>query len=76
MWWMLGTFVAWMGGIVVTRIPPGTRSLVRLTLPTTAGAIGFGIGFAFAGLALPVATGAGFVVSLTVRALVALARGR
>ena len=76
MWWMLGTFVAWMGGVVVTRIPPDTRSLVRLTLPTTAGAIGFGIGFTFAGLPLPVATGAGFAVTLTGRALVALARRR
>ncbi|HEX9611545.1 MAG TPA: hypothetical protein VF978_06630 [Gemmatimonadales bacterium] len=76
LWWMLGTFIAWMGGIVVARVAPVVPGLARLALPTAVGGIAIGIGFAFAGLSLAIATGAGFVLSLAVRALVALARAR
>jgi hypothetical protein len=76
LWWMLGTFVAWMGGIIAARTADSPPGLVRLALPTVAGAFGIGIAVSVAGVALPVATGGGLVVVLTARALVALARSR
>lgn len=72
LWWMLGTFVAWMGGIIAARM--ADAGLVRLSLPTVGGAIGAGIGISFTGIPLPVATGGAFVITLTLRALVALVR--
>ena len=73
-WWMLGTFVAWMGALVAVRMPETT--LVPLALPTVAGAVGVGVGITFLGVTLPVATGGGFAATLLVRALFALARAR
>jgi hypothetical protein len=76
LWWMLGTLVAWLGGIVVARMAEATPALLRLALPTVAAAIAIGIGVSFVGVALPVATGGGFVVALIARALVVLAPAR
>jgi hypothetical protein len=75
MWWMLGTFSAWMGALVAAHQPDGTAAR-RLVTPTVIA--GFILGVALmlvVGVALPVATGAGLVLALTARALVALARG-
>lgn len=76
-WWMLGTFLAWMGGIVTAAAAPqGETTLARRALPvviaTVIGAVvarllGFGI-------ALPVATGGAFTVAIAAFAIVALAR--
>src|SRR5213595_2338107 len=73
-WWMLGTFVAWMGGIVTAA--GGEATLGRRTLPALAATIVLALIVRLAGvtLALPVATGGAFTLVLAALALVALAR--
>src|SRR5213596_3207056 len=73
-WWMVGTFVAWMGGIVTAA--GGEATLGRRTLPALAATIVLALIVRLAGvtLALPVATGGAFTLVLAALALVALAR--
>ena len=73
-WWMLGTFVAWMGGIVTAS--GGEATLGRRALPAVAATIVVALIVRLAGVpvALPVATGGAFTVVLAGLALVALAR--
>ena len=73
-WWMLGTFLAWMGGIVTAA--SGEATLARRALPAVAGTIMVTAIGRLAGVpvALPVATGGAFTVLLAALALVALAR--
>ena len=76
-WWMLGTFLAWMGGIVTaTQAARGEATLTRTAGPAVVGAVLLVIVARLAGLqlALPVQTGAGFTIALAVLAVVALAR--
>jgi len=77
LWWMLGTFVAWMGALVTAgrAARGGDVSLRALALPVVIGAAAIGAGLAVGRLAyLPVAAGAGFSLALTVFAVVAIAR--
>jgi hypothetical protein len=76
-WWMLGTFLAWMGGLhTATRAARGTTSLSSLAAPVVIGAL------VLAGIAavahLPVRfhvlAGAGYVVTLAGLAIVSHAR--
>src|SRR5216117_3322812 len=73
-WWMLGTFLAWMGGIVTAAT--GEATLARRALPAVAGTIIVAaIGrLAAIPVAFPVITGAAFTLVLAALALVALAR--
>src|SRR2546421_7842327 len=73
-WWMLGTFLAWMGGIVTAA--GGEATLGRRALPALAATIVAALIVRLAGvtLALPVATGGAFTLVLAALALVALAR--
>src|SRR5438270_9592830 len=73
-WWMLGTFLAWMGGIVTAR--PAARGAGAATLPPVAATIVLALIVRLAGvtLALPVATGRAVTLVLAALALVALAR--
>src|SRR5438445_2538625 len=73
-WWMLGTFLAWMGGIVTAAGSEAT--LRRRALPALAATIVLALIVRLAGvtLALPVATGGAFTLVLAALALVALAR--
>jgi hypothetical protein len=78
-WWMLGTFLAWMGGIVtaVGAARGGAQAtLGRAALPAVAGAVVVAAIGRLAGLAvsLPAATGGAFTIVLAALALVALAR--
>src|SRR5881296_321955 len=76
-WWMLGTFLAWMGGIVTAaQAARGEATLARTAGPAVVGAVLLVIVARLAGLqlALPVQTGAGFTIVLAVLAVVALAR--
>ena len=77
-WWMLGTFVAWLGGLVTAARARrgGNTSVLALALPIVLGAIGFvvGIGLGQVRIGLPVAAGAGFTAILIVFAVVAVAR--
>src|SRR5437667_7980906 len=73
-WWMLGTFAAWMGGIVTAAGAAAT--LGRRALPPIAATIVVALIVRLAGvtLALPVATGGAFTLVLAALALVALVR--
>jgi len=76
-WWMLGTFVAWMGGMYTAgRAARGNTSLVSLATPVVGGAVVITAVVALArlGIYLPVAAGAAFAATLTVLAVVAIAR--
>jgi hypothetical protein len=77
-WWMLGTFVAWMGGMYTAGRASrgGSSSLVALATPVLGGAIGVTlvVELAHLGIYLPVAAGAAFAFVLTVFAVVAIAR--
>src|SRR5467141_3590063 len=73
-WWMLGTFVAWMGGIVTAA--SGEAALARRALPAVAGTVIVAVIAPLAGVpvAFPVITGGAFTLVLAALALVALAR--
>ena len=77
-WWMLGTFLAWMGGIVTAaRARRGAEISIRaLALPVVVGAAAIALILSLARLHiyLPVGAGAGFAVVLTGRALGAIVR--
>ncbi|HUL50194.1 MAG TPA: hypothetical protein VLT79_09295, partial [Gemmatimonadales bacterium] len=67
MWWMLGTFLAWMGGLVVAGLARSREpSLVRAAGPVVLGAILLAVIARFARLPIlmPVAVGAGFALTL------------
>lgn len=76
-WWMLGTFVAWMGAIVTAgrAARGGDTSIRSLAIPAVGGGLGLGLGLGLGGvLLMPVAAGAGFVATLVLFALIVLAR--
>ncbi|HVH66530.1 MAG TPA: hypothetical protein VM716_01545 [Gemmatimonadales bacterium] len=75
-WWMLGTFLAWMGAIVTARAGAGEATLLRRAGPAVAGSVILAVVVRLAGLAvpLPVAVGGAFTLVLAALALVALAR--
>lgn len=76
-WWMLGTFVAWLGALVTAgRVArAGDASIRALSMPLLAGGVGAALGLGLGGLVyMPVAAGAGLVVTLIVFALVTIAR--
>jgi hypothetical protein len=76
-WWMLGTFLGWMGAIVTAgrAARGGDTSIRSLAIAPVVGGLGVGIGLGLAGvLLMPVAAGAGFLLTLVVFALVVLAR--
>ena len=76
-WWMLGTFLAWMGGIVTARqAARGEATLARRAAPVAGATLVVVMVARLGGLsvALPVATGAAFTGILALLAVVALAR--
>ena len=77
-WWMLGTFSAWMGGLYTAgrAARGGSTSLAALAMPLLVGAVGLTVVAQLAHLRiyLPAAAGAAFTVTLTVLAVVAIAR--
>ena len=76
-WWMLGTFLAWMGAMVTAgRAARGGDTAIRsLAIPAVVGGLGVGLGLGLAGIMfMPVAAGAGFALTVVVLALVVLAR--
>ena len=78
-WWMLGTFTGWMGALVgASRHARGTPTLVSLALPPLIGGLVAVVAVRVTGLAvvLPVAAGAGFLITLTALAVVGLAQRR
>jgi hypothetical protein len=76
-WWMLGTLLAWMGAIVTAgrAARDGDTSIRSLAIPAVGGGVGLGLGLGLGGVMLmPVAAGAGFLLTLVLFALVVLAR--
>jgi len=76
-WWMLGTFVAWMGGLLTAaRATRGSVTLPGLAIPLVAGGSIIAVAARIAGcpVAVPATTAAGFTLTLTVLALAAAAR--
>jgi len=76
-WWMLGTLLAWVGGIVTAgrAARGGNTAIQSLALSPLAGALGGALGLGLSGLVyLPVAAGAGFVVTMIVFALIVISR--
>jgi len=77
-WWMLGTFLAWMGAIVTAgrAARGGDVAIAALALPVVVGAavIALLVTLARLHVYLPVAAGAGFALVLTILAVVVIAR--
>jgi len=76
-WWMLGTFLAWMGAIVTAgrAARSGDTAIRSLAIAPVVGGLGLGLGLGLGGIMLmPVAAGAGFALTLVVFALAVLAR--
>src|SRR5437879_4888845 len=77
MWWMLGTLVAWLGGVLTAaRSARGAATIIQIATPVIVGSLVLFIAGKVAGLPVfaPVLVGAGFVVSLVALAVTALAR--
>lgn len=77
MWWMLGTLLAWLGGIVTAgrAARGGNTAIQSLAISPLAGALGGALGLGLSGLVyLPVAAGAGFVVTMIVFAIIVISR--
>jgi hypothetical protein len=76
-WWMLGTLVAWLGALVTAKRAArhGDTSIRSLAVPMVGGGVGGALGLGLGGVMLaPVAAGLGFVITLIVFAVVAIAR--
>ncbi len=76
-WWMLGTLLAWMGGLVTAaRHAREAATLSGIGGPALIGAVVLAGAGKLIGcpVALPVLTGAGYTVSLTALALISLVR--
>ena len=74
-WWMLGTFLAWMGGMLTAgRHARGPTTLTATAMPVVIGAVVLAAVGKLAGLPviLPVLVGASYTVSLAVLALLSL----
>ncbi len=79
MWWMLGTYLAWLGGLLWAQRHTrggGDVSIGRIALPVVAGAVALAAVATLArlGIVLPVAAGGGFAITLTVLAVAGIAR--
>src|SRR5438309_10433256 len=78
MWWMLGTYLAWLGGLLWAQRQTrggGEVSIGWIALPVVAGAVALAAVATLArlGIVLPVAAGGGFAVTLTVLAVAGIA---
>jgi hypothetical protein len=79
MWWMLGTYLAWMGGLRWAAMHArGEVTLGRAALPVVVGAalLAAVTTILRPGVPLPVAVGGGFALTLTVLAVADVARKR
>jgi hypothetical protein len=78
-WWMLGTFLAWMGGIVTAgrAARGGNTAIVSLAIAPLGGGLGGALGLGLGGVtALPVGAGVGFLVTLAIFAVIVISRKR
>lgn len=78
-WWMLGTLLAWLGGVVTAgrAARNGNTAITSLAIAPVGGGVGGALGLGMGGVtALPVGAGVGFVLTLVIFALIVLARKR
>lgn len=78
-WWMLGTFLAWQGALVMAgRVARGGDPSIRsLALPLLVGGVVVALALGLGGLVyMPVAGGAGFLLALVLFALIVISRKR
>jgi hypothetical protein len=78
-WWMLGTLVAWLGGVVTAgrAARGGNTAITSLALAPLGGGIGGALGLGLGGIAaFPVGAGVGFLVTLVIFALIVISRKR
>lgn len=78
-WWMLGTLVAWLGGIVTAgrAARGGNTAIQSLAISPVAGALGGALGLGLSRVVhVPVGAGVGFVVTLIVFAIIVLSHKR
>src|SRR5512146_100925 len=71
-WWMLGTFLAWMGGLLTAaRTARGAASLAQVALPVVVGAVVLTAAGKALGCPVPLAalTGAAYTVTLAALAV-------
>jgi hypothetical protein len=76
-WWMLGTFLAWMGGLLTAaRNARAAVSMTELALPVVVGCVALTVAGKLLGCPapLPAQSGAAYTVTLTALALFANAR--
>ena len=74
-WWMLGTFLAWMGGLLTAgRHGRGAATRGQIALPVAGVGAALAVGGKLLGcpIQLPVLIGGGYTVALTVMALLSL----
>jgi hypothetical protein len=78
-WWMLGTLIAWLGGIVTAgrAARGGNTAITSLALAPLGGGVGGALGLGFGGVTvLPVGAGVGFLITLVIFALIVISRKR
>jgi len=78
-WWMLGTFLAWMGGMLTAgRHARGPATLGQIALPIVVGAVVLAVAGKLLGcpVRLPVLAGGGYTLSLTALSLVSLRKAQ
>jgi len=78
-WWMLGTLVAWLGGVVTAgrAARGGNTAIASLAISPLGGGIGGALGLGLGGIAaIPVGAGVGFLVTLVTFALIVISRKR
>jgi hypothetical protein len=76
-WWMLGTFVAWLGAIVTAGRANrgGNAAIWSLSIPLVGAALAGALGLGVSGVVYaPVAAGLGLTVTLIIFALIVLSR--
>src|SRR6266511_3335073 len=76
-WWMLGTYLAWMGGLfTAARNAKEATGLGQIAAPAVIGAIVLAVAgkLAAGGVILPVLVGGGYTLALTFLALFSLVR--
>jgi hypothetical protein len=76
-WWMLGTLLGWLGGIVTAgrAARGGNTAIAGLALSPLAGGIGGALGLGLGGVtALPVGAGAGFLATLVIFSIIVVSR--
>jgi hypothetical protein len=78
-WWMLGTLLAWWGGLVTAgrAARGGNTAITSLAIAPLGGGVGGALGLGLGGVtALPVGAGVGFLVTLAIFAIIVISRNK